>query len=131
MAEPNSSAIATGTVSLSGAVLGMESIHLLFGLFGGMVAVLATGIVGRARVATTLATATLFAGVGSPLAVAWLLDSFGFLTKVNPAHLSNFAAMLVGFGSQWLLRTAIAKMGGRLGGPGDPPPAGKAQGGGA
>ena len=115
MAEPNSSAvgglaIATGAISLSGTIFGLQADALLFGLFGGLIWLAAGAPLTKWRAASVLATAVLFAGVGSPILVAWALDSFAFLAKVSPDVLGAGAAMALGFGAQMALDLATAKV---------------------
>lgn len=122
MAEPNSSAvagvaIATGAITLSGSVLGLQADALLFGLFGGLLWLMhESKPMSKARMAGTLAAAALVAGMGAPIAIAWLLDSFPWVATVPREALRDACAAGVGFAAQWLLPFLMGKLQSKAGG---------------
>ena len=72
MTDPTTSAsitIATGSVALGGAVLGLQYDALLLGLLGGLIALQHLGPMTRWAIASSLAAAAIFAAALSPIAV--------------------------------------------------------------
>jgi hypothetical protein len=120
MAEPASSsgvgvAIAAGTITFTGSILGVQYDALLAGFFGGLLSLSYLPPMTRWRIAGSVATSALLAGFFAPvLAVAAMnylpwMASLGDFTRLT-------AAAAVGLFAQPLIPLALAfinKLGGK------------------
>jgi hypothetical protein len=83
MAEPASStagiAIAAGTITLTGTILGVHYDALTAGLFGGLVSLSYLPAMPVLRIAGSVATSSLLAGFFAPLIAAAAVNYFPFL----------------------------------------------------
>ena len=84
MPEPTSSsigavALATGAITITGSLLGMQNDALLAGLFGGLVSLMHLAPMTRLRMALSLATAAVFGAFLAPIAHAASLNYFPYL----------------------------------------------------
>lgn len=83
MAEPTSStvgiAIAAGTITLSGSILGVHYDALLAGFFGGLVSLSYLPATSIARIAGTVAASALLAGFFAPVISMAAMNYFAWL----------------------------------------------------
>lgn len=104
MAEPTTSTtgitISVGTVSVVGTLLGMNYDSLLFGLFGGLLMLSRGAVASRLAAFSALASSTLFAGVGSPIAAAFAVSYFSPLAALGHDIVRCAAALAIGCGWQ-------------------------------
>lgn len=116
MAEPASSsgvgvAIAAGTITFTGSVLGVQYDALLAGFFGGLMALSYLPPMTRWRIAGSVATSSLLAGVSAPVIVFAVASGVPWLAKVV-ASLGDFArlpvAVVVGLFAQPLISLGLA-----------------------
>lgn len=105
MAEPSSTtaggiAIATGVISLTGSILGLQYDALLFGLFGGLVSLMHIAAVNVLRVAGTLATAALCGALFAPVVLGLAHAYLEWTMKIpaGPARLCG--AFVIGLLAQ-------------------------------
>lgn len=114
MAEPATNtvagvAIATGAITLTGSIFGLQFDALLFGLFGGLISLAHLGAMTILKTAATLLTAVLLGGLSAPWAVAigaGVAAAFGwteFYAKVPSDAVRLAGALVVGFSAQWLI----------------------------
>lgn len=85
MAEPATTgiAIAAGTIAVTGSVLGVDYDMLLAGFFGGLVSLSFLEQTTRMKVASTIATSSIAAGLFGPTAVVFALHWFPFLEQLG------------------------------------------------
>lgn len=105
MAEPSSSAtagiaIATGAITITGSIFGLQFDALLFGLFGGLVSLMHLPPMTRGRMAGTLATAALLGALGAPIVARGLTEYLPWLGAVSGDVLRMAAAFTIGLGAQ-------------------------------
>lgn len=112
MTEPTSSSItiATGSVALSGAVLGLQYDALLLGLFGGLVALQHLGPMTRGAMASSLAAASIFAAAVSPVAIGAAAEYAPWTARLAPTAARVAAAFLLGLAAQTVIPLAIATL---------------------
>lgn len=113
MSEPASSsvagvAIATGAITLTGSVFGLQYDALLCGLFGGLIALMHLEISSRWNMAFSLGSSALLAGMFSPVAVAGSLNYVDWLQTVHPTALRMAAAGAIGLFGQVLIPIVMA-----------------------
>ncbi|MGL5182468.1 restriction endonuclease [Herbaspirillum huttiense] len=127
MPEPTTSAatgyaVAVGTVTLTGSILGLEYDLLLAGIFGGFVALSFSRQTPLLRMVITLITSALVAAYGGPVAVAWAAQSsmFGWTSSI-PDKMRLFCAFSFGVSSQTLVPLVLRQLHNRFGG-GNPQP---------
>ncbi len=89
MAEPTTNvvagiAIATGAITLTGSLFGLQFDALLFGLAGGLFSLMYLAPIGsRWRLAGTLAAASMIGAIISQIALPYAFDTFPLLLKVG------------------------------------------------
>jgi len=122
MPEPTTSAaagyaVSIGTVTLTGAFLGLQYDLLLAGIFGGCVALSFTRQTPLLRMAITLITSALVAAYGGPVAMAWAAQSsfFEWTAKI-PEQMRFFSAFAIGVCSQTLVPLVLQQLQKRYGG---------------
>lgn len=111
MTEPASitaagGALALGTVTLTGSVLGLEYDVLLVGLAGGLVALSAAEPTGRLKMAISMITSALVAGYVGPIAHAGALEYFPWTAR-SDAALRWFCAFVAGVSAQTIVPLAL------------------------
>jgi hypothetical protein len=104
MAEPTSASIgavatATGIITLTGSVMGLQYDALLIGLFGGLISLMHISAGGKIRTAGSLAAAAVCAAVLSPVA-HYAYPSVEWLPKIPAEAFRIPAAFLIGLTSQ-------------------------------
>lgn len=99
MAEPASStagvAIAAGTITLTGSILGVHYDALLAGFFGGLVSLSYLPSMPRSKIAGTVASSSILAGYFAPVIAAGAQQYFPWAQGVGDALR---LASAVGFG---------------------------------
>lgn len=113
MAEPSTAtgggvALAAGTITLTGSILGLQYDALLFGLAGGLVSLMhlppdhpALGTMWRT--AGMLAASAFFAAVLSPAAAPALYGLADWALRIPENAVRLAAAALIGLTLQWLV----------------------------
>lgn len=105
MAEPSSTtagavAVATGLVTLTGSIVGLQYDALLFGLLGGLVSLMHISVGSPFRMAMALATASLCGALASQISPAAAHAYFEW-TKALPLNVLRLSsAFLVGLVAQ-------------------------------
>ena len=99
MTEPASNtvaavAIATGAITLSGSIIGMQYDALLVGLFGGLISLMHLPPMGAWKMAGTLFSAVIMAGLISPFGVEAAHAYLDWTAKV-PNNVVRLASALV------------------------------------
>lgn len=111
MAEPASStagiAIAAGTITLTGTILGVHYDALTAGLFGGLVSLSYLPAMPAMRIAGSVATSALLAGFFAPVIAAAALNYFPWLVGVGD-YTRIAAAAGLGISSQAIIPAALA-----------------------
>lgn len=106
MAEPASStagiAIAAGTITLTGSILGVHYDALLAGFFGGLVSLSYLPAMPATRIAGSVATSALVAGFFAPIIGAALANYFPWMSGTGD-HMRIAAAAALGICSQVLI----------------------------
>lgn len=116
MNEPTTSiTIATGSVALTGAVLGLQYDALLLGLLGGLVALQHLGPMSRTAMAASLAAAAVFAAAMSPVAVGAAAEYAPWTAKLKPDVARIALAFGLGLASQTIVPAALAALRALLG----------------
>jgi len=98
MAEPTSStagiAIAAGTITLSGSILGVHYDALLAGFFGGLVSLSYLPAMSIARIAGTVAASALTAGFFAPVVASGAANYFSYLAGIgDPLRIATAAGI--------------------------------------
>ena len=110
MAEPTISAaggaLALGTVTLTGSILGLEYDVLLVGLAGGLVALSMVEQTGRLKMAISVVTSALVAGYVGPIAHAGAMEYFPWTAKSADA-VRWFCAFSAGVSAQTIVPLAL------------------------
>ncbi len=98
MSEPASSitgvAIAAGTVTLTGSVLGVQYDMLLAGFFGGLVSLSYLPTMTIMRIIGTVATSSLIAGFFAPVVAVIFVNYLPFLSSIGDFTRMSTAAGL-------------------------------------
>ena len=119
MADPTTNtatgiALATGAITLTGSIFGLQYDALLFGLFGGLISLMHLSPMGLMRLASTLGTASLMGALFGPAAIAAAAASWVWFQAIpkEPARLGGsllvglFAQALIPIALDWLKRRA-------------------------
>lgn len=119
MAEPASStvgiAIAAGTITLTGSILGLQYDFLMAGLFGGLVALSLAEQTSRMRMASSVAISALAAGYCTPVLVVIFHEYLIWSGKISHESLSLFCAAAIGVSAQTVLPVGLAWLKRRIG----------------
>lgn len=113
MAEPSSNtasgiALATGTITITGSIFGLQYDALLFGLFGGLISLMHLPPMSLLRLVGTLGSAALFGALFGPAMIAFAAASWSWFSAV-PAGLARLGgALLVGLFAQAIVPIALA-----------------------
>lgn len=106
MAEPSSTAgavaVATGVITITGSIVGLQYDALLFGLLGGLISLMHVSVGSPVRMAGTLATAAILGAISSQFSPALIANIPG-LPLVKPDHVRLAAALLVGLFGQFTI----------------------------
>ncbi|MET3134605.1 hypothetical protein AAKU55_004905 [Oxalobacteraceae bacterium GrIS 1.11] len=112
MAEPASStvglAIAAGTITLTGSVLGVQYDALLAGFFGGLVSLSYLPTMTRTRIAGSVIGSSLIAGWFAPLASVTAANYFPFVAGAGEATIRISAAAALGLCAQVIIPAVFA-----------------------
>ncbi|MET3132854.1 hypothetical protein AAKU55_003135 [Oxalobacteraceae bacterium GrIS 1.11] len=112
MAEPASStvgiAIAAGTITLTGSILGVQYDALLAGLAGGLVSLSYLPAMTWGRIAGSVAGSSLIAGWFAPLASIAAANYFPFVAGAGESTIRIAAAAALGLGAQVIIPAAFA-----------------------
>lgn len=112
MAEPASStvgiAIAAGTITLTGSILGVQYDALLAGLFGGLISLSYLPAMTLARIAGSVAGSSLLAGYFAPLFALGVANYFPFAAAAGEAPVRLASAAALGLGAQVMIPAAFA-----------------------
>lgn len=112
MAEPASStvgiAIAAGTITLTGSILGVQYDALLAGFFGGLVSLSYLPAATLLRTAGSVVGSSLIAGWFAPLLVMVAGNYFPFITGAGETPVRISAAAALGLGAQVIIPAAFA-----------------------
>lgn len=95
-------ALALGTVTLSGSILGLEYGVLLAGMFGGLVALSFIEPTTRAKMVTSVITSALVAGYVGPIAHVGVLEYFPWTAK-SAEIVRWFCAFAAGVSAQTIV----------------------------
>ncbi|MFM2086309.1 MAG: hypothetical protein RLZZ237_1178 [Pseudomonadota bacterium] len=110
MAEPAitaaGGALALGTVTLTGSILGLEYETLLVGMFGGLVALSMIEPTTRVKMVVSVITSALVAGYVGPIAHAGAMEYFPWASKSAEA-LRWFCAFAAGVSAQTIVPLAL------------------------
>ena len=111
MAEPASStvgiAIAAGTITLTGSILGVQYDALLAGLAGGLVSLSYLPAMTWGRIAGSVAGSSLIAGWFAPLASIAAANYFPFVGGAGESTIRIAAAAALGLGAQVIIPAAF------------------------
>lgn len=118
MAEPTSNAaagiaIATGAVTITGSVFGLQYDALLFGLFGGLLSLMHLDAMSLKRTVATLASAAITGALFAPVAVGFAQGSVDWIAKVPAQPLRLGCALLIGCFLQAIVQLVLAWLKGR------------------
>ena len=124
MAEPTTNAAAgvtyaTGAITLTGSIFGLQYDALLFGLFGGLISLMHLKPMAVMRLVGTLGSASLLGALFGPAAAA-AAASWVWLAGVPPNLPRLGAALLVGLFFQTMIPLGLSmleRFGGAKGGP--------------
>jgi len=123
MAEPTNTAagvaVATGAITLTGTVVGLQLDALVIGLCGGLISLMFLPAMAPIRVAGTLFTAAITGAAASPFAPAAAVQYAAFLVAPGTTPLRLFAALAVGVLAQFAIAAAIKRVQ-KQGGEGQP-----------
>ncbi|KQW97145.1 hypothetical protein ASC94_10160 [Massilia sp. Root418] len=112
MAEPASStvgvAIAAGTITLTGSILGVQYDALLAGLAGGLVSLSYLPPMSPVRIAGSVAGSSLIGGWFAPLASITAANYFPFISGAGETAVRIAAAATLGLCAQVLIPAAFA-----------------------
>lgn len=112
MAEPAAStvgiAIAAGTITLTGSIMGVQYDALLAGFFGGLVSLSYLPAMTLGRTASTVAGSSLIAGWFAPLASITAANYFPFLSAAGETASRISAAAALGLCAQVVIPAAFA-----------------------
>lgn len=76
--------VAAGTLALTGNFLGMDGNALVAGMFGGLISLRYAAPMGWLGYASALGTASVLAGMGTPIAVAAAHSYVGWTANIAP-----------------------------------------------
>lgn len=111
MAEPTSTtvgiAIAAGTITLTGSILGVQYDALLAGLFGGLVSLSYLPSMSRTKIAGSVFGSSLVGGWFAPVLTVAAINYFPWLGGAGEAIRLSIAAGL-GIGAQVIIPVAFA-----------------------
>jgi hypothetical protein len=112
MAEPASStvavAIAAGTITLTGSILGLQYGYLMAGLSGGLMALSMAEPTTRLRMATSVAISALAAGYATPVLVAFANEYLAWTGRVAHDAFELFCAAGIGVSAHTALPGGMA-----------------------
>lgn len=112
MAEPASStvgiAIAAGTITLTGSILGVQYDALLAGLAGGLVSLSYLPPMRWSRIASSVAGSSLIAGWFAPVASVTAGNYFPFISAAGESGIRIAAAAGLGLCAQVIIPAAFA-----------------------
>lgn len=112
MAEPASStvgiAIAAGTITLTGSILGVQYDALLAGFFGGLVSLSYLPAVTLLRTVGSVAGSSLVAGWFAPLLAAAAANYFPFVARAGDTPVRISAAAALGLCAQVVIPAAFS-----------------------
>lgn len=113
MAEPASSigavAIAAGTITLTGSILGVQYDALLAGFFGGLVSLSYLPAMNLRRTAGSVASSALLGGYAAPLASVTAANYFPFFERAGTAG-PGISAFALGLCAQVAIPAALARL---------------------
>lgn len=120
MSEPASGtvgsvALATGSITLTGAIFGLNYDALLCGLFGGLISLMHLEMQSKYQTFVSLAAASVSGAMFSPVAVAAGLNYADWLAKVSPENLRMAAAGAIGVFGQPLIPVVLRLLKSRAG----------------
>lgn len=101
-------ALATGAITITGSIVGLQFDALLFGLFGGLVSLMHLEPMSKFKMAGTLATASLMGAMGAPIVLAVELQYLAWLKVVSPDVLRLSGAFALGLAAQILIPLFLA-----------------------
>ena len=114
MAEPVSStvgiAIAAGTITLTGSILGVQYDALLAGFFGGLVSLSYLPPMTWGRIAGSVTGSSLIAGWFAPLASITAANYFPYLSGAGEAPVRISAAAGLGLCAQVIIPAVFARL---------------------
>lgn len=112
MPEPAAStagiAIAAGTITLTGSILGVQYDALLAGLFGGLVSLSYLPAMTWGRIAGSVAGSSLIGGWFAPLASAAAANYFPFVAGAGESAVRIAAAAALGLSAQVAIPGVLA-----------------------
>lgn len=122
MTEPVASAttgiaIAAGTLTITGSILGVQYEALLAGLFGGLCYLSYSPTVSKLRLSVNLATSSLMAGFFAPILMVGVLNYFPYLSKAGETPLRIAVAAWIGLVSQSAVPFLLKKLNKKIEGP--------------
>ncbi len=103
-------ALAAGTLTISGSILGVQYEALLAGFFGGLCYLTYIPPTTKLRVATSLAVSSLMAGFFAPILTVGLLNYLPWLVQAGETTLRIGVAAWVGLAGQSALPAILSKM---------------------
>jgi len=113
MAEPAAStagiALAAGTITLTGSIVGVQYDALLAGFFGGLVSLSYLPAMSPWKITGSVASSSLLAGYFAPIAAALALNYFPWLHGVGD-FTRLAAAAAIGIGWQGLLPAGLSRL---------------------
>lgn len=103
-------AIATGAITLTGSVFGLQFDALLFGLFGGLISLMHLPAMGLLRLIGTLGSASLLGGLFGPAGVAAAASYWAWVAAVPPIPARLGSALFVGLFAQALIPLVLTRL---------------------
>jgi len=115
MAEPTANvvagvAVATGAITLTGTIVGLQLDALVIGLCGGLISLMFLPAMAPIRVAGTLFTAAITGAAASPFAPAAAAEYAKFLVATGTTPLRLAAALAIGIVAQFAIAAAIKRV---------------------
>ena len=110
-------AVAAGTITLTGSIVGVPYDALLAGFFGGLVWLTYRPPADLWKTASSVAVSSLIAGVIAPLVAAWAIDKFAWLSVLlDPLMATRIAAgVIIGLCAQVVIPAALNRLGSKVG----------------
>ena len=110
-------AVAAGTITLTGSVVGVPYDALLAGFFGGLVWLTYRPPGDLWKTASSVAVSSLVAGVIAPLVAAWAVGEFAWLALLaDPMTAMRIAAAVsIGLCAQVAIPAALNRIGSKIG----------------
>lgn len=101
--------IAAGAITLSGSILGLQYEYLMAGMFGGLMALSLAEPTTKWKMATVVATSSVMAGYGTPVAVAFAHTYAIWTTAISHESFSLFCSASIGISTHTAIPAFLSK----------------------